>query len=181
MSSHSLNSKIGIIIPSKFESEMIKIPHHVSGMGKIRATCAVYDLVAKGYTEILLAGFCGGLLGCHVGDIIIPKLFVEGDYITEPLEKYPNQIQISDFGDIMVSQDRFLKEQTYENFLPGKNAVDMESYAVAYTCLKLGIKFNVVKIVSDIVGENSEKDFLESCKTLAHKLEEVINEILISY
>jgi len=162
---------LSVIIPSKFESELIKVPHHVSGMGKIRAVCAVHKLVEEGTVGILLAGFCGGIKNVSIGEVIKPTYFLEGDYNVSPLEVYPNLIG---FGNcLMISQDRFITSSTY-NFECEKIATDMESYAVAYTCLRLGVEFKVVKIVSDIVGENSEKDFLESCKKLSGKLEEEI-------
>lgn len=167
---------IGIIVPSEFESKVITHPHHVSGMGKIKATCAVYDLV-KGYDEILLTGFCGGIKGVKVGDIVKPNTFIEGDYRI-PLEEYPHWISRGS-GCTMISQDEFLTYNYYD-FPIDEIVTDMESYAVAYTCRKLGIKFSVLKCVSDIVGSNSTKDFLDSCKSLAPKLNTAISKIMLA-
>jgi len=173
------NPSIGIIIPSKFESEFISIPHHVSGMGKINVIHKVYEL-SKVYDKIVLFGFCGGLKGVEIGEIVKPCLFVEGDYDVSPLEEYPHQLlQTGRLSCAMISQDRFLKTNPY-TFDFDKAVTDMESYAFVDTCLRLNIKYEVVKIVSDIVGENSEKDFLESCRKLAPKLEKVISENIIS-
>ena len=169
----------GIIIPSEFESKVIKFPHHVSNMGKINAACAVYDLVAKGFDRILLTGFCGGLDNVSIGEVIEPDTFIEGDYDVSPLEKYPNMIITPKVtGYTMISQDKFLKENRY-SFSVNKCATDMESYAVAAVCLKLNVKFQVIKIVSDIVGNNSVDDFLDSCTKLAPKINDVIYEDLM--
>jgi len=174
------NQSIAIIIPSKFESEFLSVPHHVSGMGKINVIHKIYELAKEGYDKIVLSGFCGGLKGVEIGEVVKPCLFVEGDYDVSPLEEYPHQLlQTGRLSCAIISQDSFLKTNPY-TFDFDKAVTDMESYAFVDACLRLNIKYEVLKIVSDIVGENSEKDFLESCRKLASKLEKVINEISIS-
>lgn len=157
-------------------------PIYVSGMGKIRATCAVHDMFNRGYDRILLAGYCGGIRGCKKGDIFIPDRIINGDYDVRPLETYPEKISIGDEHPhkLMVSQDRFLTVNPYE-FAYDFIATDMESFAVAYTCRKLGLPFTIVKVVSDIVGSNSPEDFIASCKTLAPKLNSAIHNHLTTF
>ena len=164
-----------IVVPSEFESKVITHPHHVSGMGKIRATCAVYDLASKGYKEITLVGFCGGIKNVSVGEVVMPTYFLEADYNVSPLEVYPNLIGIGNC--LMISQDKFLTNNPYD-FECEKIVTDMESYAMAYACQHLGIEFKCVKIVSDIVGSNSHVDFLESCNKYSGLLNELIGEII---
>jgi len=165
-----------IIIPSKIESEFIEIPHYVSGMGKINTVCAVYDLHKLGARDIILSGFCGGIKGYSVGDIVRPSTIIEGDY-SNPFEPYPNRIEIGTNIEIMISQDNFLETNPYEHY-SHMMATDMESYAFVYTCNKLGIKPTIVKIVSDIVGENKPKDFIDSCESLSSKLETVLEDLI---
>ena len=167
-----------IVVPSEFESKVITHPHHVSGMGKINVIHKVYELVNKGYDKIALSGFCGGLKGVKIGEVVKPCLFVEGDYDVSPLEDYPNQLlQKGRLSCAMISQDRFLKTNPY-TFDFDKAVTDMESYAFVYSCLRLNVKYEVVKIVSDIVGSNSHVDFLESCNKYSGLLNELIGEII---
>ena len=162
---------VGVIVPSEFESKVIKIPHEVSGMGKIAATAMAYSLVCRGVDKILLTGFCGSIRGYKIGEVVKPQMFIEGDYNTHPLEKYPNVIGVK--HGVMISQDRFLVSNPYYFKYP-KIACDMESYAVAYVCKRFGMKFECIKIVSDIVGSNSTDDFLDNCKKYAPKLHKVL-------
>lgn len=172
-----------VIVPSKFESKLLTVPHHVSGMGKIKATCAVYDLVAKGADKILLTGFCGGISRVKVGDIVTTIGVREWDYnFPKELESELHIIETKPVDGLikcfMLSQDSFMTH--YSGRLNNISyVVDMECYAAAYACQHLNIPFSCVKIISDMVGSNSSKDFLESCVKFAPKLNEVISENLI--
>lgn len=163
-----------VIIPSDFESKIVTTEHYKSGMGKINATSAAYSLICRGYDTITLSGFCGAIRGYKIGDIVRPTVFIEGDYDTRPLENYPNTIGRGNV--LMVSQDRFLTVNPYQ-FKHAKIACDMESYAIASVCKSFGVKFECLKIVSDIVGVNSASDFLENCKRLGPKLNKLVRSL----
>lgn len=197
MSKRSLNFKIGIIIPSFFESQFINrsIPgvsnviFGVSGMGKLRAAWTARTMQEAGCRAILLTGFAGGLLNVNHGDVVTATKAVEGDYDTRPLETFPNSLDCEPlpingvFYAEFISQDRFLKEDIYTEIgeslghASGEAMVtDMEAYAVAFAGRSLGIPVFIVKMISDIVGENSEKDFLSACSKMSDRLNEVISE-----
>lgn len=188
MLSPSSNIKIGIIVPSSFEAKFVEPSAYegheliISGMGKIQSTLAV-ALYYRKVDHFLLTGFCGGIRGCDKGDVLLPAKIIEGDYDKRPIEVYPRFMQMPMPMDTplnipvswatLVCQDRFLMENPY----PWQDlvmATDMESYAVAYACEVLDIPCTIYKIVSDMVDGNAAKDFLESCTTLAPKLNELI-------
>jgi len=182
--------KIGIIVPSFMEGQLLDIKGiknielSISGMGKVRAALGVVELIKKGCKSILLTGYAGGLYGLKMGDVVTPYAVIEGDYHAEPFEKYPNSLVLNNIflkhakHCSLITQDMFLKKNIYkEQLFDGVDlATDMEAYAVAYFCRQLGIKLYVVKIISDVVGAKSEKNFLDSCTKLSEQLSFVIKK-----
>lgn len=187
--------KIGIIVPSFMEGQLLdikgikKIELCISGMGKVRAALGVVELIDKGCTSILLTGYAGALRGLKMGDVVTPSYIYEGDYHAEPFENYPNCITIQNqfFEKAknceIVTQDTFLKKNIYGHPTRitsighfERLATDMEAYAVAYFCGRLGIELYITKIISDVVGAKSEKNFLDSCTKLSEQLSVVIKK-----
>lgn len=196
------NSKVGVIIPSFFEAQFVdrKIKNTlfvVPGMGKVRAAIAVAQLRKSGVKSILLAGFAGGLRGLRVGEAVSAGLVIEGDYDAGDLQEYPNvkscrKIVDSSMKCIFISQDRFLKTDVYS--APGRKnrggydkinihlniaspvAVDMEAYAAVAAGHLLGASVYVAKIISDVVGRNSEGDFLSACSKQSVRMNNLIKE-----
>ena len=177
-----MNDGIGVIVPSAFEAAFLNDVHevYVSGMGKLRAAATVQTLVRDyGCKHILLAGFCGGLSNCNVGDVVQPWRLMECDYDARPLESWPNNVPIDSNGMLrcggewatFMCQDKFIMGNPYAEFdIAGPVVTEMEGYAVAYTSTVLGVPFNVVKIVSDMADGDADKHFADSCRKLAGKL-----------
>lgn len=172
---------VHVLIPSKFESKVVEFSHLQCGMGKINAIFGVYQLHrVERATHILLSGFCGGISGVSVGDIVSPNFIVENDFDARPLEEDQHIMLFESSLEApitMLTQDKFMQENLYQ----GRDArvcVDMESYAVACACRQLGIKLKIVKIVSDIVGQDSAKSFTDSCQSLAPTLNQLIEDVI---
>lgn len=162
-------------------------------MGKLRALYACANLVRQNpkLKSILLIGFAGGLTShLKIGDVIEPTTFIEQDYNAEPLEKFPNMLVrkgakrfLGESRDaVMLTQDRFLKSNPYKHTPYEKKfkaiACDMESYAVAFFCEKLKMKYAVVKIISDCADESADHDFLKACRELSPKLNRLTLELV---
>lgn len=187
---------LGIICPSAFEFKALDrkklaslgAAFVVSGMGKVRAAtaCAELQMKHRDLKSILLIGFAGGLTAdLSTGDVIEPSVFVEQDYNAEPFEKFPNILRQSprpllaeSRPAVMLTQDRFLKDNPYKGSALEKKfktlACDMESYAVAYYCRKRRLRCAVVKIISDQADGTADHDFLKACRELSPKLNEVV-------
>lgn len=190
-----LKNKIGVIVPSFFEAQFVKrvgmknTKFAVSGMGKLRASWAVRTMFQEGCKAILLTGFAGGLQHLQKGDVVTAIKAIEGDYDTQPLERFPNFIPCKPLAVkdskmcFFVSQDKFLSKNIYAGtqiFEHGGEhrtvATDMEAYAVAFAGKSLNIPVFIVKMISDTVDGDSEKDFLSACSQMSDRLNEVISE-----
>lgn len=191
--------RTGVLCPSLFEFRSLdragiargRRELVCSGMGKVRAAIGCHRLARAGARHILLVGFCGALTpSLSVGDTVEPSLFIEQDYVAEPLEKFPNILRkdaprrlLRDSLDaVMLTQDRFLTENPYRG---GPYAAkyprlvcDMESFAVARFCREAGIAYSVVKLVSDVADGNAHHDFLAACRALAPVLNERVEQAL---
>ena len=182
-----LSSNRLLIIPSKFENHSLGLEAMVTGMGKINVVHKLTSYLEWNKVKVvILAGYCGGLRGLSVGDIVEPTILIEGDYNCDPIQKYPNLIDYC-HGKLLpnskrvafVSQDRFLTYDPYMRTIRNKVlATDMESYAAAYICREYKVRFHCVKIVSDVVGSNSTSDFLGSCKSLNSLLKVTIKKAI---
>ena len=188
-------SKLGIIIPTHLEWNILRLKiqnskhdYRVSGMGKVNACIATTQLIIAGAESILLYGFAGGLRNLKRGETIEATDCIEGDYHAEELnEPYPNGITLRHTLNIfrrcqIVSQDHFLTLDEYRECNPplaNTLATDMEAYAVAKVCRELNVPFYAIKVISDIVGENTANDFFkpsdELVSTLTQSLEKTLS------
>lgn len=149
-----------------------------SGVGMVNASTIATLLISIFDIELLLfSGVAGGLKeGIKVGDVVIGTSFVEYMYDLSKIDNKYVQGQIAGtkkrdisacdkllnfvkklnleniyYGRI-ISGDTFvadmkIKEELIKEFNPF--AVDMESAAVAHTCVKLGIDYLIIRSISD--------------------------------
>ena len=193
---------LGIVCPSRFEYDALDLKILsaegasvvLSGMGKVRAAtgCARLRQENPSLRSVLLLGFAGGLSGLAVGDAIEPRVFIEQDYNAEPFEAFPNMLEnpapplLEETRDALIlTQDRFLTENPYKDSAYARRypriACDMESYAVAYFCREAGLRFAVLKLISDAADATADHDFLKACKTLSPKLNRLALEAVRAF
>lgn len=182
--------KIGILVPTLWEQKCLSRSgpdvgyQAITGMGKVNAALsAARAILYEECDVILLVGFCGGLQGLEVGDVVFPNTVLEADFDAGTLEPSPRIMmcgrayqmpgKIASF----FTADRFVKdpnELKAFSRLPKHAliAIEMEAWGVMQACLRFGAHFECVRVVSDIVGKNTEGDFLDSCR----KLKPVLND-----
>ena len=136
------------------------LPVVVTGMGKTAAAAALARALAEtpGVTEVVNIGTAGalrdGLVGLHLPGSVFNHE-ISGDALRvlgyDPLE----WLEVAG-GDetVLASGDVFVTETAVRHRL-GKVAhlVDMEGYAVAWTCRAFGVPVRLVKHVSDNADE----------------------------
>jgi nucleoside phosphorylase len=187
---------IGIVCPSRFEYKFLdraglakRSELVCAGMGKVRTVTALHEMLTRRRLKgLLLIGFAGGLSRLKVGDVVEPSTFIEQDYDARPFEPFPNTLKKTrgrkllarSLDAAMLTQDRFLKENPYKNGPYAKKyprlACDMESYAFAYFCERVKIRYSVLKFVSDAADGAADRDFLAACRRLAPELSAAAKE-----
>lgn len=150
------------------------------GIGKVNSALNTYRLIQDQKPDVVLnSGVAGGVDGSlGVGSILIadsvtyhdvwcgpgteygaadgfPSIFIPYDKVIEIGKRIYNSDDEVKFG-LICSGDKFIckKEEVEEikkNF-PEALAVDMESASIAQTCMKCGVPFAIVRVMSDTPG-----------------------------
>lgn len=162
-----------------FEAQGIEV--HYSGIGKVNAAFKAFEVIQKtGCTTLLNLGTAGSRhFNAH--ELVEVVEFVQRDMDVSPLgfevgttpmdQSYPSAIQLESYF-------KHLPQGicgTGDNFEIGQpkvpcQLVDMEGYAIAKVCKKLGVRCISVKYVTDGANETAHLDWEENLLVGAQKL-----------
>lgn len=149
------------------------------GIGKVNAAINTYKIITSFQPDLLVnTGVAGGAsTQTEIGDILVADYVAYHDVWcgpgTEPgvadgmdvfMECDPEIIKLSHHlldgkrlqvglicsGDRFISEEREVKE--IQGLFPEVLAVDMESAAIAQVCCMQGVKFNIIRVISDTPG-----------------------------
>lgn len=169
-----------------FEQQQIKV--HYSGIGKVNAAFKAYQVIMEtGCTTLLNLGTAGS----HVFDaheLVEVTRFVQRDMDVSALgfelgmtpmdEEYPSHIDL----DAHFPQLRKGICGTGDNFATtisalACNLVDMEGYAIAKVCKKLGVNLISVKYISDGANQEAHIEWQDNLLIGAKKLLSIYQDI----
>ena len=149
------------------EAEAAHVPRHlavlVTGLGKTAAAVATTRALASAdppHTRVINVGTAGalrdGLEGLH-----LPGVVLNHDMNAEAIRALgfdPEEQLVIDGGDdtVLASGDVFVTDPAVRGALARRaDLVDMEGYAVAYACRRMGVPVRLVKHVSDNADETA--------------------------
>lgn len=162
-----------------FEQENIAV--HYSGIGKVNAAFKAFEIIQKTQCKTLLNLGTAGSSTFNAHELVEVTTFVQRDMDVSPLgfevgitpmdEHFPSAIEIEPYFQhlpkgICGTGDNF------EISLPKVkcNLVDMEGYALAKVCKKLGVRLISVKYITDGANETAHLDWEENLLLGAQKL-----------
>ena len=173
-----------------------------SGIGKVNAAITATLLIEKfKVSEVIFSGVAGALdERLKVGDVVIGCDIVQHDvdatafgykmkeWAFESDKKLVEKAQnISDFdhhiffGRILTG-DQFVSKKDVKIQL-GKNfealCVDMESGAVAQVCTRLGIKFLIIRSISDSITDESNMEYETFVKLAAKNSTKILKNLTL--
>lgn len=150
------------------------------GIGKVNASITTLSLIRAFEPELVInTGVAGGAdASMHVLDLLVAEgvayhdvwcgpgtVYGEAsgfDLIMKPWQPLVNKARElltgkNDRFGLICSGDKFISKaeevaEIKRNF-PEALAVDMESAAIAQTCLALGVPFNILRVISDTPGQ----------------------------
>ena len=154
---------IALIIALPEEAEGIEgYPIYLSGCGKVNATIATMKAIRDGHNFIINFGSAGS-----VNDVT--GLVEVTGYVDRDMDARAINFEIGQtpFEDGIIIGEQGVVCGTGDKFATSKpeiacDIVDMESYAIAKTCIKEGVKFKSFKYISDSADENSAVDWEEN-------------------
>lgn len=141
-----------------------EVPHLVTGVGKVNATVELMNAIAEvGSTaldRVIVLGTAGAIVPearldtvyqiaevlQHDFSLPSPRLELAGEILT--------QTAVIATGDVFVQDDR----QREQIAALGASLVDMESYAYASVCARLGVPLQVFKTPSDFADSSTTQD-----------------------
>lgn len=178
-----------------------------SGIGKVNAAITATLLIEKfDVEEVIFSGVAGSLdKRLEVGDVVIGRDVVQHDVDATAFGYRMGQIpqmkewafesdkgliertgNITDFGhQILLGRiltgDQFISKKDVKIQL-GKDfdalCVDMESGAVAQVCARLGIKFLIIRSISDSITDDSGMEYTSFVKLAAENSKKILKEII---
>lgn len=183
------NSKVALIIALPMETQGLfqDIEVHYCGIGKINAAFKATEIILKtGCTHIINLGTAGS----HV---FPTHSLIECSQVTQrdmdlsplgfplgqtPMDEIPGNLEChSLFADlpkgICGTGDRFEVGPPQLKC----DMVDMEAYAIAKVCKKMGVKFSAYKYITDGSDDQAHKDWIENLKPASKKLREIFDQI----
>ena len=148
----------------------------ITGIGKANAAMAITEACLLHKPAFVVNIGSAGTFAHSVGDIIVSRHFVDRDLASTALPGVVAEIK----GDLELpfrlpsslsngERNDDLTISTGDDFVtegnsPGADVVDMEAFAEALVCRKFGIPFVSVKYVTDVIGQNSTKQWAEKLK-----------------
>ena len=164
-----------LVIALPEESEGIEgYPIYLSGCGKVNATIATMRAIRDGHKFIINFGSAGSV--SDVTGLVEVTGYVDRDMDARAINF---EIGQTPFEDGIIIGEQGVVCGTGDKFATSKpeiacDIVDMESYAIAKTCIKEGVKFRSFKYISDSADENSATDWEEN----VHRGNSLFQEIL---
>lgn len=173
---------------SKGLFEQAGIDVHYSGIGKVNAAFKAFDVIQKTGCKTLLNLGTAGSAYFKAHDLVEVTQFVQRDMDVSPLgfdvgvtpmdESFPSAIQLDAYFSHLVQGTC----GTGDNFEVGTpkvacNLVDMEGYALAKVCKKLGVRLISVKYITDGADDTAHLDWEENLLLGAQKLLELYKSI----
>ena len=152
-----------LVIALPEESEGIQgYPIYLSGCGKVNATIATMRAIRDGHNFIINFGSAGSV--SDVTGLVEVTGYVDRDMDARAINF---EIGQTPFEDGIIIGEQGVVCGTGDKFATSKpeiacDIVDMESYAIAKTCLKEQVTFRSWKYISDSADENSATDWEEN-------------------
>lgn len=176
-----------------------------AGVGKVNAAVTAQTMILKYNTEsIINIGVAGGLdKSLSIGDVVIATKTAEHDMDTTPLgdepgfitgldkvymecdgkiadtlEECTHELGIHTVKGVIVSGDQFIctneqREKLIKVFSGA--AAEMEGAAIGHVCTMNGVKFGILRAVSDGANSDSEMDFPTFAKMAAENSIKIID------
>ena len=162
-----------------FEAAGIEV--HYSGIGKVNAAFKAFEVIQKTGCKTLINLGSAGSRHFNTHDLVEVTQFVQRDMDVSPLgfevgltpmdQEYPAAITFEPYFE-HLAQGVCGTGDSFETDEPkvACNLVDMEGYALAKVCKKLGVRLISVKYISDGADDSAHLDWEENLLLGAKKL-----------
>lgn len=169
---------------SKGLFEQAGIEVHYSGIGKVNAAFKAFEVIQKTGCKVLLNLGTAGSSHFDAHALVEVTQFVQRDMDVSPLGFAVGVTPMDDDHPAEIRLDSYFQHLPAGICGPGDsfeigqpkvpcNLVDMEGYAIAKVCRKLGVRLVSVKYITDGANETAHLDWEENLLLGARKLLEL--------
>ena len=166
---------------SKGLFEQAGIQVHYSGIGKVNAAFKAFDVIQKTGCETLLNLGSAGSSQFDAHALVEVITFVQRDMDVSPLGFAVGVTPMDDDHPAEIHLEAYFPHlekgicgtgDSFETGIPKVpcDLVDMEGYAIAKVCKKLGVRFISVKYITDGANDTAHLDWEENLLLGAQKL-----------
>lgn len=155
--------------PGLLGEEEVQVGYLRTGVGKVKSAFYLSEAINHGQPDLVVNVGTAGTIRHQVGDILVCRRFIDRDM--QKVAGLGVEYEI-DSADLLMQKGYCQHWQpegvcnTGDSFLTELadvqgDVVDMEAYAQAFVCRAKQIPFISVKYVTDIIGQNSVKQWEE--------------------
>lgn len=171
--------------PGLIGDEEVQIGYLRTGIGKAKSAFYLSEAINHGQPDLVVNVGTAGTLNHQIEDIIVCRHFIDRDM--KQSAEYGVEYEI-DSSDLLVQKGYCLHWQgdgicnTGDTFVTDPtniegDVVDMEAYAQAMVCRAKNVPFIAIKYVTDIIGQNSIKQWIEKHRDGKAALEEFFEKL----
>jgi adenosylhomocysteine nucleosidase len=187
-----MTSELALIMALPNESkglfEQADIEVHYSGIGKVNAAFKAFEVIQKTGCKMILNLGTAGSSHFDAHALVEVTKFVQRDMDVSPLgfavgvtpvdTDYPAEIDLEPFF-VHLPKGTCGTGDNFETGAPKVpcNLVDMEGYALAKVCKKLGVRLISVKYITDGANDTAHLDWEENLLLGAKKLLELYKSV----
>lgn len=166
---------------SKGLFEQAGVQVHYSGIGKVNAAFKAFDVIQKTGCKTLLNLGSAGSSQFDAHALVEVSTFVQRDMDVSPLGFAVGVTPMDDDHPAEIHLEAYFPHlekgicgtgDSFETGIPKVpcDLVDMEGYAIAKVCKKLGVRFISVKYITDGANDTAHLDWEENLLLGAQKL-----------
>lgn len=141
------------------------VPHLVTGVGKINATLALTETIITAgqgaIDRVVVLGTAGAISEAARLDTVYQIVeVVQHDYSLPSPSIAPTGMTVAPETAVIATGDVFVQDDTQREAIAalGATLVDMESYAYAVVCERLGVPLQLFKVPSDFADSSTTQD-----------------------
>jgi len=169
--------------PGLIGEEEVHVGYLRTGVGKVKSAYYLTEVINQGQPDLVINVGTAGSIDRQVGDILVCRHFIDRD-----MEKLANLgVEYEIDSSALLAEKGYCMHwagegvcNTGDTFLTELSdvtgdVVDMEAFAQAFVCRARKAPFIAVKYVTDIIGQNSVKQWedklMDACRGLGEFFE----------
>lgn len=143
-------------------SAFADVPHLITGVGKVNAAVALAEALREGNVDRVVVLGTAGVVGEGADRLSLDTVYqvtglVQHDFsLPSPTVVPAGEVLLAETA-TMATGDQFVKDDAQRAHIAGLGAqlVDMEGYAYATLCARLGVELQLFKVPSDFADSST--------------------------